>query len=127
MLTNASSGVKIIWSVGSTVECGESDGAADLEEEERHDGGRLGGNGLREVEGSEDGRGVQEGGEEGEDGEDVDLGDGKHFGGVKVVPVAEFVREDGLDFVCLTLLNERIEDDDVLALSWTSERERTGE
>jgi hypothetical protein len=34
---------------------------------------------------------VQEGREEGKDGEDVELGDGHHLRGVEVVPVTEFV------------------------------------
>lgn len=33
-----------------------------------------------------------EGGEEDEDGEEVELRDEEEFGGVRVVPVAEFVR-----------------------------------
>lgn len=62
-----------------------------LEEQEGDDGRRLGGNFLGEIEGAEDRRGVKEGGEQGEDGEDVDLRDGEEFGGVEVVPVAELV------------------------------------
>jgi hypothetical protein len=61
---------------------------------------------------------VQEGGEERKDGEDVDLRDGEHFGRVQVIPVPKLVGEDGFDLIGLTLLDERIEDDDVLALGW---------
>jgi hypothetical protein len=59
---------------------------------------------------------VQEGGEEREDGEDVELGDGHHLGGVHVVPVPELVREDGFDFFGFALLDEGVEDDDVFGL-----------
>ena len=38
-----------------------------------------------------------------------------------VVPVAELVREDGLDFVGLALLHEGVEDDDVFAPGETEE------
>lgn len=59
---------------------------------------------------------MQKGGEEGEDGEDVELGNGHHLGGVHVVPVTELVCEDGFDFFGLALLDEGVEDDDVFGL-----------
>ena len=51
-----------------------------------------------------------------EDGEHVHLGDAEQLGRVHVIPVTEFVREDGFDFVGLALLDEGIKDDDVFAL-----------
>lgn len=68
-----------------------------MEQKEREYAGRFaaveggGGDLGREAEGAEERGGVLEGGEEDEDGEEVELGDEEEFGGVGVVPVAEFV------------------------------------
>lgn len=67
---------------------------------------------------------MQEGREEREDGEHVELRHGEHLGGVEVVPVAQLVRKDGLDLVGLALLDQRVEDDDVFAL-WRTLGTRT--
>ena len=66
-----------------------------LEHEEGKDGRWLRCDRFGEVEGAQEGWRVQEGWEESEDCEDVELGDGHHFGWVKVVPVAQFVRCEG--------------------------------
>jgi hypothetical protein len=63
----------------------------DLEQEECDNSGRLCGDGFGKVKGTEEGRCMQEGWEECENGEDVQLGDGHHFCRVEVVPVPEFV------------------------------------
>ena len=78
---------------------------------------------------------MKERGEEREDGENVQLGDGEQLRGVHVVPVTQLVgwsasqravnrveqvetrTEDGLDFLGLALFDERVEYDDVFALS----------
>lgn len=59
---------------------------------------------------------MQKRGKEGENGENVDLGDQKQLGGVHVVPVTEFMGEDGFDFVGFAFFDEGIKDDDVFAL-----------
>jgi len=94
-----------------------------LEHEESENGGWLRCDLFCEVEGAQEGWGVQEGWEEGKDGEDMELGDGHHLGGVKVVPVAEFVGQDSLDLFRLVLLDECVKDDDVFA-PWKTEEIR---
>jgi hypothetical protein len=59
---------------------------------------------------------VQESGEQGEDSEDVRLGEGKQLGWMRVVPVTQLVCKYGLDFSCLAGFNERIKDDNVFSL-----------
>ena len=61
-------------------------------------------------------RRVQKRGKEREDAENVDLGDAEKLGGVHVVPVAEFVGEDGFDLVWFAFFDEGVKDDDVFAL-----------
>lgn len=92
-----------------------------LEQQECNDGRRVLGNISRVTEGREDGWGVQERREECKDGEDVQLGDEEHLGGVHEVPMAKFMRQYGFNFLWLALLNEGIEDDDVLAPGETKE------
>ena len=106
-----------------------------LVQQERDDRGRLRGDRGREVERAQEGWCAEERGEEREDGEDVQLRDGEELRRVHVVPVPELVRcefsvsalslcsgrqqertEHGLDLLGLALLDERVEDDDVLAL-----------
>lgn len=62
-----------------------------LEEQESDEGRRLSSDLLREVEGPQERGSVQEGGEGGQNGEHVKLGDSHELGGVEVVPVTEFV------------------------------------
>ena len=69
-----------------------------LEHEEGKNGGWLCCDDFWEVKGTQEGWGVQEGREESEDSEDVELGNGHHFGGVKVIPVAEFVGYGTISF-----------------------------
>lgn len=64
---------------------------------------------------------MQESWEQGEDGEDVDLRDGKKFGRVEVVPVAELMCEHSLNFFGLALLDERVEYNDMLSPRKTEE------
>jgi len=62
-----------------------------LEQEKRDDGRWLCSHSLGKVKRAEKRRCVEKGGEESEDGEDVELRDGHHFCGMEVVPMAEFV------------------------------------
>jgi len=78
-------------SVHSDAHNGLEWGEDHLEEKERDNSGWLGSNFLGEVEGPEERRCMQESGEEGQDREDVELGNGHHLCGVEVVPVAEFM------------------------------------
>ena len=55
-----------------------------------------------------------------QDGKNVNLGDAQQLGGVHVVPMSEFVREDGFDFVGFAFLDERVKDDNVFALCGVS-------
>jgi hypothetical protein len=105
-----------------------------LEQDERQNRRGLRRNLFREVERSEEPWGVNEGREESEDREDVDLRNDEELGWVHVVPVAKFVSwrsirtdengqkrktvltKDGFYFFGLALLDQGIEDDDMLAL-----------
>ena len=87
-----------------------------LEKEERNHGRRLGGDRLGKVERAQKRWGMQERGEQREDGEGVHLRDDHLLQGVVVVPVAKFMSEDGLDLLGLGLLDERVKDDNVFAL-----------
>jgi hypothetical protein len=52
----------------------------------------------------------------------VELRDREKLGRVQRVPVAQFVRKDGLDLGGRRRLNERVKDDNVLGLGMTSIR-----
>jgi len=77
--------------------------------------------GPREIKGTYKLRRVQKGGKEREDTKDVDLGDAEELGGVHVVPVTEFVGEDGFDLVWFAFFDEGIKDDDMFA-PWETEK-----
>ena len=63
-----------------------------LEKKEGDDGGRVSSGGLGKTKRSEEGRCVQEGREERQDGENMQLGHTEHFGGMVVIPVSELMR-----------------------------------
>ena len=87
-----------------------------LVEQEGHDRGRLGGDFGWEVKRSQEERGVEERGEEREDGENVQLGDGEQLGRMHVVPVTKLMCQDSFDFFRFALFDECIEDDDMFGL-----------
>jgi len=86
-----------------------------LEQNERQNRRGLCRNFFREVKCSEEPWGVNEGREESEDREDVDLRNDEELCWVHVVPVAKFMSKDGFYFLSLALLDQGIEDDDMFA------------
>lgn len=94
-----------------------------MEEQESDDRRRGRGDGGWEVKCTQYGRRVEEGREERKNGEDVRLGDEEEFGWVREIPVAELVSKDCFDLFGFALCDERVEDDDVLALHKTVSEE----
>lgn len=58
---------------------------------------------------------MQEGGKHGKDGEDMNLRHTEQLRWVHVIPVAEFMCQNCLDFVRLAFFDQGVEDDDVFA------------
>jgi len=83
---------------------GKGDEYSYLVKEERDDWRRAHSDRLRETEGTEKRRRVEESGEECHDGEEVELGHEEELCRVQVVPVTKLMRENGFNlfgFGCL--------------------------